>query len=86
MDGLEIGFDQVVTNINKERIVNMSVFVLVSFMCNLRVEEILKLVLGETRDFIDESKNHRKHKHIMLPLRGRFNGEVKKTFILLLPC
>ena len=64
----------------KERIVNIVVFILASFLGGLRGEETLKLVLGESRDFIDESETHRKYKHVVLPLRGRFNGKSGKDF------
>ena len=80
VDGLKIGFGQVATEVTKERIVNIVVFILASFLGGLRGEEILKLVLGETRDFIDESETHWKYKHVVLPLRGRFKGESRKVF------
>ena len=58
----------------------MAVFVLASFLVDLRGEETLKLVIGETRDYIDEAENHYKLKHIVLPLRGRFKGESGEGF------
>ena len=72
IDGLEIEFVQVVTEDIKERIVDMAVFIFASFLGGLRGDETLKLFLGETRDFIDESEKHLKDKCVVLPLRGRF--------------
>ena len=46
--------------------------ILVSFLGGLRGDDTLKLELGETVAYIDESENHRKHKNVVLPLRKRF--------------
>ena len=79
IDELEIDFGQVVTENIKERVVDMTVFILASFLGGLRVDQTLKLVLGETRDFINESEKHLKDEHVVLPLRGRFKGEMEKV-------
>ena len=79
IDELEIDFGQVVTENIKERVVDMTVFILASFLGGLRVDQTLKLVLGETRDFINESEKHLKDEHVVLLLRGRFKGEMEKV-------
>ena len=64
----------------KENIVDMGVFILTSFLAGLRGKEALKLVLGETRDYLYESEDYRVYKHVVLPLRGRFKGESSEHF------
>ena len=58
----------------------MGIFILASFLARLCGEKTFKLVLGETKEFIDEVENHRAHKHIVVPLRGRLKGESGETF------
>ena len=58
----------------------MRVFIFASFLVGLRGEETLELVLGETHDYIHESKNHRTYKHVDLPFRGRFKGGSGENF------
>ena len=67
----------------KENIVDMGVFILPSFLAGLRGKEALKLVLGETRDYLYESENYRVYKHVFLPLRGGLRRKVVNTFISL---
>ena len=57
IDGLEDEYVRGTSDRDKEIIVDMGVFILASFLAGLRGEEILKLVLGETRDYIHESEN-----------------------------
>ena len=59
----------------REKIVNVAVFVLVSFLEALRGEETLKIILGETPNYFGESQCNLQHKHVVLPLRGRFKGQ-----------
>ena len=59
----------------KEKIVDTAVFVLSSFLAKLRGEETLRIVLGESREFLEEGEANGKHSHVVLPLRGRFKGE-----------
>ena len=80
VEGLEQEYLNSSNDIDKERVVDMAVFILASFLAGLRGEETLKLVLGETRDYIDEAENHYKFKHVVLPLRGRFKGESGEGF------
>ena len=84
VEGLEDEYVIATSDGDKESIVDMGVFILASFLAGLRGEETLKLVLGETRDYIHESENHRTYKYVVLPLRGRFKGEMVKTFIVLM--
>ena len=64
----------------KEKISDAALFILASFLGGLRGEETLKLVLGKARQYIAESKNHYKHKHTILLLRGRFKCETGESF------
>ena len=80
IDGLEVEYTRASSDKFKEHIVDMGVFILASFLAGLRGEETLKLVLGETRDYLDEAENHRSYKHVVLPLRGRFKGESGENF------
>ena len=50
-------------------------FILIAFLGALRGEEVVKMVLGETREYFALSINNAKHKHVILPLKGRFKGE-----------
>ena len=54
---------------------DMSVFILASFLAALRGEETLKISLGERMDYCAETEKNMKHKHVVLPLRGRFKQE-----------
>ena len=40
----------------------------------------MKLVLGEARQYIAEAEIHCKYKHVILPLTGRFKGEIGESF------
>ena len=80
VEGLEDEYVIATSDGDKESIVDMGVFILASFLAGLRGEETLKLVLGETRDYIHESENHRTYKYVVLPLRGRFKGESGGNF------
>ena len=60
---------------DKERIADLAVFTLASFLAELRGDEPMKMVLGETRDCINESEIYHEYPHIFLPLRGRFKEE-----------
>ena len=75
IEGLEDEYGRASGDQVKENIVDMEVFILASFLAELRGEETMKLVLGEICDHLDESENRRTYKHVVLPLRGRFNGE-----------
>ena len=57
-------------------------FVLASFLTTLRGEEALKIVLGEAKEFYKEGQSHGNHKHVILPLRGRFKGESGESYHL----
>ena len=41
---------------------------------------MLKLVLGEARDFLLEARSNRAHPRVVLPLRGKFKGEIGESF------
>ena len=56
IEGLEVEYARASGDQLKESIGDMGVFILASFLAGLRGEETLKLVLGETRDYLDESK------------------------------
>ena len=54
--GLEDEYVRAISDHDKESIVDMGVFILASFLAGLRGEEALKLVFGETRDYIHDDK------------------------------
>ena len=54
--GLEDEYVRAISDHDKESIVDMGVFILASFLAGLREEETLKLVFGETRDYIHDDK------------------------------
>ena len=62
---LKQNYEHYLTNNAKERIADLAVFTLASFLAGLRGEETMKMVLGETRDFIDESESHHEYPHIV---------------------
>ena len=80
IEGLEEYFLNELEPAAKEKISDAALFILASFLGGLRGEETLKLVLGEARQYITEAENHCKHKHVILPLRGRFKGETGESF------
>ena len=80
IEGLEEDFLTELDPAAKEKISDAALFILASFLGGLRGEETLKLVLGEARQYITEAENHCKHKHVILPLRGRFKGETCELF------
>ena len=59
IEGLEVEYARASGDQLKESIVDMGVFILASFLAGLIGEETLKLVLGETREYLDEAENHR---------------------------
>ena len=54
-------------------------FFLASFLADLRGEETLKIILGETKDHLKEGQDCENHKHVIIPLRGKFKGEVVRA-------
>ena len=64
----------------KESIVYRIIFVLVDFLATLKGEDIFKLVLGETWDYLVEGRKTIKLPRVLLPLRGRFKGETGENF------
>ena len=64
----------------RETIVNVAVFMLPSLLAGLRGEETLKIILEDTRNYIEEIQGNLQHKHVVLPLRGRFKGEDGESF------
>ena len=83
VEGLELEYLNSSNDVDKEEFADMAVFILALFLAGLRGEETLKLVLGETRDYLEEAENNYKLKHVVLPLRGRFKGESGEDFISL---
>ena len=59
-----------------ESIVDQTIFVLVP----LKGTEVLKLVLGEVRDYFTEARKNVKLPKVVLPLQGRFKGETRESF------
>ena len=80
MEGLEEEFLGSRSNEERSALADMAVFSLASFLAALRGEETLKISLGETRNYFAEAENNLKHKHVVLPLRGRFKGENGEGF------
>ena len=82
IEGLEVDYLEERNDGAKEKIADVAVFVLASFLAALRGEETLKIVLGETKEFYKEGQSHGNHKHVILPLRGRFKGESGESYHL----
>lgn len=80
VNSLETEYDSRRSDGERETIVNIAVFVLASFLEALRGEKTLKIVLGETRNYFQENQCNLQHKHVVLPLRGRFKGEDGEGF------
>ena len=72
---LETGYHSRRSDGERKIIANVTVFVFAYFFAGLREEETLKIVLGETRNYIEESQGNLQHKHVILPLRSIFKGE-----------
>ena len=80
VESLETEYESRRCDGERETIVNVAVFVLASFLVALRGEETLKIILGETRNYFEESQGSLQHKHAVLPLRGTFKGENSEGF------
>ena len=46
----------------------------------MRGKEVFKLVLGEVRNFLLETRSNRAPLHVILSLRGRFKGKTGESF------
>ena len=66
----------------KEKIGDTVMFVLCSFLAELRGKETLRLVWGESREFFEGRKTYGKYKHVVLPLRDKFKWKNGKGFHL----
>ena len=44
-------------------------------MVGLIEEDTMKIVLGDTRNYLVERQGNLQHKHVVLPLRCRFKGK-----------
>ena len=75
VEGLEEDYLEGKTDREKEKIADTALFNLRSFLAGLRGEETLRIVLRESRDFLEEGEANEKHNHVVLPLRGSFKGE-----------
>ena len=80
VDNLKRDYKDSGGNEKREHIANQEVFILAVFLVPLRGEEVFKLNLGETRKFFWETTGNVNQPHIVLPLRGRFNGETGESF------
>ena len=80
VEGLELEYINSSNDANKGIVVDMAVFILASFLTGLQGEKTLKLVLGDTRDYFGEAKNHYKFKCIVLFLFCRFKRESGEGF------
>ena len=72
MEGFKIKFNDRISDGEIESIVNVRVFVLASFLAELRGIETFKIVLEENRNYFEESQNNIQHKYVVLLLGGRF--------------
>ena len=59
----------------RKEIADISVFILAALLGALRGEEVVKMVVVETREYFALSINNVKYKDEFLPLRGRLKGE-----------
>ena len=75
VEGLEKKYLVEENDREKKKIVDTVVFVLCIFSSGSRGEEILRVVLEESRYFLEGGETHRNHNHVVLLLRGIFKGE-----------
>ena len=59
----------------------MVAFILDSFLGSLRGEDVVKMVLGETKEYFVLDMSNITYKHVVLPLRGRFKREMGRDTI-----
>ena len=81
-EALEVDYFKGGGDREKEKIADVVVFVLVSFLAGLRGEEILRIVLGETMDFPEVGQAQGNRKHMRLPLRGIVKGDSGESYHL----
>ena len=76
IEGLERDFIASKIEEEKDSLVDQAIFTLEDFLAALIGEEVLKLVWGETRTHFAEARRNTKLPHVVLPLRGRFKGNI----------
>ena len=80
VEGLEEEYKLAEDVDEKEKLADLAVFILVTFLAGLIGELVTKLTLEEVRRLFEESRYHHKRPHVVLPLRGRFKGETGETY------
>ena len=80
VEGLQVDYHEGGEDREKEKIADVAVFV--SFLAGLRGEEILRIVLGETKDFPEVGQAQGNRKHMRLPLKGIFKGDSGESYHL----
>ena len=75
MEGLEEEYLKPGTDDERGILVDISVFILASFLETLRRRGDFEIRLGKTMNYCEEAEKNLKHKHVVLPLRGTFKGE-----------
>ena len=60
----------------KGRVAFIGLLIIAAYLEALKGKEIVKMMLGDFRRLCGESKEYTIH-HVVLPLKGRFNGETR---------
>ena len=84
MEGLKDEYLEAKNDEERGSLANMAVFVLVSFLAALRVEDTLEISLCDTRGYDKEAEQNLQLKHVVLPSRGRSKGKIMRVITLLL--
>jgi hypothetical protein len=67
----------------RKEVVEIAFFLVVTFCLGLRGEEVVKADIAGFMTYFDSGKTHPEHKHVMIPLQGRFKGETGERWHLL---
>ena len=73
VEGLERDFLARKNEEEKDSLVDQAIFILVAFLAALRGEEVLKLVLGETRTYFAEARRNTKLSRVVLKTGERYH-------------
>jgi hypothetical protein len=68
---------------SRKLIVEITMFLVLAFCLGLRGKEVVKLDIAGFLAYFEAGRDHVLHKHVMLPLLGRFKGETGERWHLL---
>ena len=70
MDRLKGEYSNVDSDKEREEVADKMVFILVALLVTIRGGEIVKMVIGQTREYFVLTNNNAEYNHVVLPLRG----------------